>query len=343
MNIIEKLKNEKNLSDGEFKKLLETAEFDKELFVAADKVRRENYGNKVFIRGLIEFSNFCKNNCYYCGIRAGNLDALRYRLSKDEILNCCENGYSLGFRTFVLQSGEDLYYTDEMICKIIDNIKQKFSDCAITLSIGEKSAYTYKKYKEAGADRFLLRHETANSEHYRKLHPPEMLLESRINSLSALKKLGFQTGSGFMVDSPFQTTKNLIEDLRFLQKIQPEMLGIGPFISHKDTPFANEKSGTAELTLRIIAICRLLFPKSLIPATTALGTIAADGRERGLCAGANVVMPNLSPLRVREKYLLYDNKISTGEEAAESLFLLEKQVRNVGYEIVVARGDARFD
>jgi len=342
MSIIEILKKEKNLSDNELKKLLETADFDKELFAAADEIRRNNYGNKVFIRGLIEFSNFCKNNCFYCGIRAKNSNVERYRLSKDEILKCCETGYGLGFRTFVLQSGEDLYFTDEIICEIVANIREKFSDCAITLSIGEKSFFSYYKYKESGADRFLLRHETANLEHYSKLHPSEMSFEDRKKSLFELKKLEFQVGSGFMVGTPLQTTENLIEDLRFLQKMQPEMIGIGPFIPHKDTPFANEKSGTLELTLRLIAICRLFFPNALIPATTALGTIAKDGRERGLCAGANVVMPNLSPVRVREKYLLYDNKINTGEEAAEGLSALEKQVKNAGYEIVVGRGDAKI-
>jgi biotin synthase len=292
---------EQNLSDFELKNLLETDIYDKELFEKADLVRKKHYGNKVFTRGLIEFSNFCKNNCYYCGIRAENSSAQRYRLSKDEILECCKIGYELGFRTFVLQSGEDLFFTDDIFSDIIENIRKKYVDCAITLSVGEKSRQTYEKYRNAGADRFLLRHETANSGHYGKLHPKNMSLENRKNCLFTLKELGFQTGSGFMVGSPFQTVQNLIDDLRFLQKLKPEMIGIGPFIPHKDTPFADKNSGTAELTLRLIAILRLFFSKALIPATTALGTIAPDGRERGLCAGANVVMPNLSPLKVRKK------------------------------------------
>ncbi|MCL1947060.1 MAG: [FeFe] hydrogenase H-cluster radical SAM maturase HydE [Chitinivibrionia bacterium] len=340
MNIVEKLLNERNLPDDELKNLLETDFYDKELFEKADFVRKKYYSNKVFVRGLIEFSNYCKNNCFYCGIRAQNSKVNRYRLTKDEILKCCENGYGLGFRTFVLQSGEDPFFTDKIMVEIIKEIREKYVDCAITLSVGEKSVNTYKKFREAGANRFLLRHETANEEHYAKLHPPEMSLENRKNCLFELKKLGFQVGSGFMVGSPFQTTENLIEDLRFLQKLQPSMIGIGPFISHKDTPFSAKKSGTVALTLRLVAILRLFFPKSLIPATTALGTIAPDGRERGLCAGANVLMPNLSPVKVRKEYLLYDNKICTGEEAAECKFCLERRVKNAGYEIVIDKGDA---
>ena len=364
MNVIEKAKTEKNLSDGELKNLIETSDFDAGLFAAADEVRRQNYGNKVFIRGLIEFSNFCKNNCFYCGIRAGNSNIERYRLSQNEILECCETGYKLGFRTFVLQSGEvrrvrqahppvgasetasiDTSVAEPVeaveVVEIVAAIRDKFPDCAISLSIGEITAETCRKLKEAGADRFLLRHETADLEHYAKLHPAKMSFENRRNCLFELKKLGFQVGSGFMVGSPFQSSENLISDLRFLQELQPEMIGIGPFIPHKDTPFAAEKPGTAELTLRLLAICRLFFPHALIPATTALGTIAKDGRERGLKAGANVVMPNLSPVRERKKYSLYDNKISTGEEAAECLAALEKQVKNAGYEIVVDRGDVK--
>jgi biotin synthase len=319
---------------------LEDLLYDEDLFEKADSVRREHYGNKVFVRGLIEFSNYCKNNCYYCGIRAQNVHADRYRLTKDEILACCLSGYKLGFRTFVLQSGEDPFFTDEIIVDIVESIRAKYNDsCAITLSVGEKSIETYKKFRLAGVDRFLLRHETANSEHYNKLHPQNMSLENRKACLFELKKLGFQVGSGFMVGSPLQTIQNLFEDLRFLQELQPDMIGIGPFIPHKDTPFANQKPGTAELTLRMVAVSRLLFPKSLIPATTALATILSDGRERAIMAGANVVMPNLSPVRYKKLYSIYDNKICVEEETAKSWFSLKTRLEDLGYEPVVDRGD----
>lgn len=341
MMIINKLINECNLSDIEFKELLESDIYDDELKSSADRVRQHYYGKDVYIRGLIEFSNYCKNNCLYCGIRAENKSCERYRLSKQEIYNCCDEGYKLGFRTFVLQGGEDLSYTDKDICEIVLNIKTAYPDCAVTLSIGERSKQSYIDYFNAGADRYLLRHETANENHYKQLHPSSMSLKNRKRCLYDLKEIGYQVGSGFMVGSPFQTTECLIEDLRFLQSLKPDMIGIGPFISHKDTPFKDFKNGSFKLTLRLISILRLIFPKALIPATTALGTIHPNGRELGLSCGANVVMPNLSPVSTRKKYELYDNKICTGEESAQCKVCLERRVNSVGYRIVTDRGDAK--
>lgn len=340
-NLVDKLFETGDLSDDELKILIESDEFNEPLAEAADIRRRENYGDKVYIRGLIEFTNYCRNNCYYCGIRRDNKKAERYRLTKDEILLCCDEGYRLGFRTFVMQGGEDPYYTDEMICDIVSKIKSRYPDCAVTLSIGEKPRESYQAFFDAGADRYLLRHETADPEHYGKLHPEAMSLENRKKCLFDLKEIGYQVGSGFMVGSPYQTTENLISDLRFLQKLQPDMIGIGPYITHADTPFAEFKSGDVMLTLRLVSILRLMFPYALIPSTTALGTIHPQGRELGLKAGANVVMPNLSPVSVRKLYSLYENKICTGEEAAQCRGCLERRVESAGYKIVTDIGNVR--
>lgn len=341
IEIIEKLNIDRSLSDAEMKALLDSDEFDEILFRTADKKRREIYGDKVYIRGLIEFTNYCKNNCYYCGIRRDNRNSERYRLSKNEILACCDEGYRLGFRTFVLQGGEDLYYTDSLICDIVSEIRTRFTDCAITLSIGEKSKESYKAYFDAGANRYLLRHETANELHYGKLHPDSMSLRNRKQCLYDLKDIGYQVGSGFMVGSPYQTTDDLITDLRFLQNLKPDMIGIGPYLTHADTPFSSFNNGSLSLTLRLIAVLRLMFPYALIPSTTALGTIHPQGREMGLKAGANVVMPNLSPVNVRKLYSLYENKICTGEEAAQCLGCLEKRVLSAGYRIVTDIGNVK--
>ncbi len=337
--LIEKLYTSGDLTDSEFKILIES---DKDLEVLAeyaDKVRRKHYGRKVFLRGLIEISSYCRNDCFYCGIRRSNKNAERYRLSREEILLCCENGYNLGFRTFVMQGGEDLYFNDDFMCSLISEIKYKYPDCAVTLSLGERSYESYRKMKESGADRYLLRHETASPELYGKLHPFEMSLANRKECLFNLREIGYQVGAGFMVGVPFQTTEDIIRDLRFLQELKPHMIGIGPFVSHHDTPFANKKSGTLGLTLRLLGILRLMFPKVLLPATTALGTISPDGRERGLKTGCNVVMPNLSPVNVRKKYDLYDNKICTGEESAECVVCLKRRIESVGFGISCERGD----
>jgi len=342
--LVHKLTREQNLRDSEFAALIDTAcpkTTDALLAEAADRVRREHYGDEVFVRGLIEFTNYCKNNCYYCGIRAGNSCIERYRLSKEQILSCCEEGYALGFRTFVLQGGEDPYYTDESICELVSAIREEFPDCAITLSIGEKSRASYEAYYKAGANRYLLRHETADEEHYGKLHPESMSLANRKRCLKDLKEIGYQVGAGFMVGSPYQNTANLISDIRFLQELQPDMIGIGPFIHHVATPFKDKADGTLELSLRMLSILRLCFPYALLPSTTALGTISPIGRELGLKSGGNVVMPNLSPTSVRKNYQLYDNKICTGEESAQCRGCLERRVQAAGYRIVTARGDVK--
>ncbi|MBR6268438.1 MAG: [Selenomonadaceae bacterium] len=318
-SIINRLARRRDLSDEEFAALLETASDNDEAYLAqcARQVREKYYGKDVYIRGLIEFTNHCRNNCYYCGIRRDNKSAMRYRLSAEQILSCCDSGYQLGFRTFVLQGGEDAYFTDERLCGLIRDIKGRHSDCAVTLSIGEREKSSFIKLFEAGADRYLLRHETADKSHYEQLHPGEMSHSHRLQCLRDLKSIGYQVGCGMMVGSPGQRTEHIIKDLRLLQEFQPEMVGIGPFIPQHDTPFGQEKAGTAAMTLRLLSIIRLLLPNVLLPATTALGTIDPKGREKGLMAGANVLMPNLSPTDVRRKYALYDNKICTGEEAAE--------------------------
>lgn len=339
--LINKLKENHFLDKDEFFYLLKNRnnEIDEYIFKIAREEREKIFGKKVFIRGLIEFTNYCRNDCYYCGIRKSNINAQRYRLSKDDILLCCKSGYELGFRTFVLQGGEDYHYSDEMIADIVKDIKKNYSDCAVTLSIGEKSYDSYLKFFEAGADRYLLRHETANDEHYKRLHPQNLSLENRKKCLLDLKNIGFQVGCGFMVGSPYQTFENIIEDLFFIKEFKPHMIGIGPFIPHCDTCFSKEKSGSVDLTLFLLSVLRLMFPKVLLPATTALGTLETNGREKGILAGANVLMPNLSPMEVRKKYSLYDNKIYTDEEAAEHIDNLRNRINSIGYTIVEERGD----
>ena len=340
LKLSNKLFETADLSDEELTQLL-SADFadDAHLFLLADTRRREFYGNEVYLRGLIEVTNYCKNNCYYCGIRCGNSKLRRYRLTDKDILACATEGYALGYRTFVLQGGEDPYYTDDLLCDIIKTLHTKFPDCAITLSLGEKSRTSYEAYYRAGATRYLLRHESADEAHYAKLHPAELSLANRVSCLYTLKSIGYQVGAGFMVGSPFQTTQNLVKDLRFLQTLRPEMIGIGPYLTHHDTPFANFENGSLQMTLRLIAILRLMLPYALIPATTALGTIQHGGREMGLRAGANVVMPNLSPMKYRKLYSLYENKICTDEESAQSRKLLERSVKAAGYKVVTDIGD----
>lgn len=340
--IIDKLAQQHFLEKDELHHLIafRNEESRRLLLDSALQARRQYFGNTIFIRGLIEISNICKNDCLYCGIRHSNHNAARYRLSHEDIMECCAEGYSLGFRTFVLQGGEDPSFTDDRLVRLISDIKSHYPDTALTLSLGEKSYNSYKLYRNAGADRYLLRHETANPGHYAKLHPSSMSHRNRMECLYNLKNLGYQTGIGFMVGSPFQTIDNIVEDLLFIADFKPAMVGIGPFIPHHETPFAKQKPGTAELTTYLLAIIRLLLPKVLLPATTALDTIANDGREKGILAGANVIMPNLSPANVRQKYMIYDNKLSSGAEAAEYLNVLKEDMNNIGFQIITDRGDA---
>lgn len=339
--LIEKLEQQHSLSLEEYEYLIlnytnELADF---MAKKAVELRNRIYGNKVYIRGLIEISNICKNDCLYCGIRKSNSNCERYRLTPLQIIECCGEGYDLGFRTFVLQGGEDGYFNDSVLCEIVSKIKEKYPDVAVTLSMGERSYESYKKLYDAGADRYLLRHETADIEHYKKLHPETMSFENRMKCLHNLKEIGYQVGCGFMVGSPYQTAENLAKDLKFIEEFKPDMCGIGPFIPHKNTQFKNEKSGTVELTCYLLSIIRLICPDVLLPATTALGTISPNGREKGILSGANVVMPNLSPISVRKKYELYDNKLCTGNEAAQHVKELSAKMKNIGYEVVVDRGD----
>lgn len=341
-NWIIKLRKERTLRKEEFSLLLANSN-NRELLNNINQQAREvslsHFGNKIYIRGLIEIGNCCKNDCLYCGIRKSNRNVERYRLTTESIIECCANGYALGFRTFVLQGGEESSINDAEIVDTVRQIRREFPDCAITLSLGEKSDEVYQQLYDAGANRYLLRHETYNEEHYRKLHPDTMSLGNRIDCLRSLKRIGFQTGTGIMVGSPFQTIDNLVEDIFFIEHLQPQMIGIGPFLPHNDTPFAQYKAGTMEQTLMLLSIFRLMHPTALIPSTTALATLAPDGRLRGILAGANVVMPNLSPQKDRKKYSLYNNKASLGAESAEGLRLLAEQLASIGYEISFERGD----
>ncbi|MBQ8614381.1 MAG: [Ruminiclostridium sp.] len=341
--LIEKLEKQHSLTLEEYEYLIDnrTEEAAELLAEKARIVREKIYGKAVYIRGLIEVSNICKNDCLYCGIRRSNKSCDRYRLTEEEILECADEGYSLGFRTFVMQGGEDGSFSDDFVCGVIRKLKEKYPDCAVTLSLGERSRESYQKLFEAGADRYLLRHETADKAHYEKLHPKELSFENRMECLKNLKEIGFQTGCGFMIGSPFQTTHNLALDLKFVEEFHPQMCGIGPFIPHEATPFKDYKAGTAELTCYLLSMIRLIHPEILLPSTTALGTILEGGREKGILAGANVVMPNLSPISVRKKYMLYNNKICTGDEAAEAVKNLAERMKAIGYEIVTDRGDVK--
>lgn len=339
--LTDRLYKGESLTEREYVCLLgeHTQEDEEYLFALAREVGHRYYGRDIYIRGLIEISNYCRNNCYYCGIRKDNHQVSRYRLTQEDILGCARQGYELGFRTFVLQGGEDPWFTEERLVDIIKEIKREYPDCAITLSLGEKTREAYQRLYDAGADRYLLRHETADSAHYGKLHPSSMSLEKRKNCLYTLKEIGYQTGAGGMIGSPGQTLENLAEDLKFMEDLKPDMVGIGPFLPHNQTPFREEEKGSLKMTLFMLGVIRLMLPQVLLPATTALATLDPKGRALGVLAGANVVMPNLSPLGVREKYMLYDNKISTGTEGAEAVSELRKEMAGMGYQVVTARGD----
>ncbi len=339
--LIDRLALEQNLSDQDLTTLLtaEAPDADRYLAKRADEIRQQIYGKDVYIRGLIEFTNYCRNDCYYCGIRRSRKSVSRYRLSPAEILSCCQAGYQLGFRTFVLQGGEDPFWTDDRLVPLIKTIAETYPDCALTLSAGERSRESYQRLFDAGADRYLLRHETATESHYAKLHPVDLSFANRMECLQNLKDIGYQTGCGFMVGSPGQTMAHILRDLRFIQEFKPHMVGIGPFLPASDTPFEGEAPGSAHLTVRLLSVIRLMLPSVLLPATTALGTAETDGREKGILAGANVIMPNLSPTAVRSKYSLYNDKISTGDEAAESIARLRQSMEKLGYQVVTCRGD----
>lgn len=341
MTLITRLIEKQSLSLQEYQRLIDcrTPEIANILAEQAVLARKKIYGNAVYVRGLIEISNYCKNDCLYCGIRRSNRRCARYRLSPDEILLCAKEGYRLGFRTFVLQGGEDTFFSDRVLYELIQTLKKNHPDCAVTLSLGERGKESFRILREAGADRYLLRHETADREHYQSLHPPEMSYEHRMQCLWDLRELGYQVGCGFMVGSPKQTSTTLAQDLKWIEKFKPDMCGIGPFIPHRETPFCAEPPGTVELTCYLLSIIRLIHPPVLLPSTTALATIAPQGRERGILAGANVVMPNLSPESVRNKYELYDNKLCTGAESAQCMNRLDIQMRSIGYKIVKERGD----
>ena len=342
--LIDKLHQKHTLTAEEYRSLLLCEDTTTNVYLQkkAQQTTIDRFGNAVFIRGLIEISNRCRNNCLYCGIRKGNTMVSRYALSRETILSCCREGHALGFRTFVLQGGEDVSQTDDWVTETVSAVRKEFPDCAITLSLGEKSKEAYQRFFEAGANRYLLRHETFNETHYQELHPSEMSRNHRLRWLEWLKEIGYQTGTGIMVGSPGQTIDHLVEDLLFIERFHPEMIGIGPFIPHAETPFANKPAGSIKLTLKLLSILRLMHPSALIPATTALASLSSDGRERGILAGANVVMPNLSPSSVREKYSLYNQKAAFGSEAAEGLKLLEEQLNKIGYTISNERGDYNY-
>ena len=308
-------------------------------FAEARRVRDEVYGRQVFLRGLVEFTSFCAMDCLYCGLRRGNPDAVRYRLDRETILACVDTGAALGLKSFVLQGGEDAYFTDDILCGIVSAITAKHPDCAVTLSVGERSTESYKRLKAAGANRYLLRHETADNVHFARLHPAKQTLASRKKCLYALKDAGFHVGAGFMVGSPWQTAETLAEDMLFLREFQPQMVGVGPFLPQAQTPFAQEPAGELPLTLFMLALTRLLLPHSLLPATTALASVHPEGRIWGLESGANVIMPNISPAETRAAYRIYDNKKASGAEAAEGLTLLQNELAPHGYTLSFTRGD----
>lgn len=340
-DLIDKLNENKSLELFEWENLIGTFSNEDRNYAAdiARSIAHLKFGNKIYFRGIVEFTNICKNDCLYCGIRRSNKCVSRYRLKKEDIIACCNKGYELGYRTFVLQGGEDGYFNDDRMADIISSIHHQFSDCAVTLSIGERARESYQRLYDAGASRYLLRHETADETHYGKLHPEELSWKHRIKCLYDLKDIGYQTGCGMMVGSPYQTVECLVEDMLFMSEFKPHMIGMGPFIPHKDTPFKDFKAGSIETTLFLLSLCRIALPDVLLPSTTALGTLKGDGRQLGILAGANVVMPNLSPLEVRKKYLLYDNKIGTDYDAEEGIEKLKAQMEEIGYEMVIGRGD----
>lgn len=343
--LIDKLEQTNRLGYDEYLYILNNITSDDALYLQAKSrnVTNSTYGEVVFMRGLIEFTNFCTKDCKYCGIRKSNSKVDRYRLSLEQILDCCREGYRLGYRTYVLQGGEDAHFTKDAMVEVIAAIRSEFPDCAITISLGERSYEDYVAFYQAGANRYLLRHETASKRLYNYLHPESMSFENRMQCLVNLKEIGFQTGAGFMVHTPTQTNEDLVEDLLFLQDFKPAMCGIGPYLSHDDTPLANNENGSVEETIVMVSLVRLMLPNCLLPSTTALGTLEKIGREKALKAGANVVMPNLSPVNVREKYEIYQDKICTGDEAAHCRNCIEGKINTIGLTVDMSRGDSLME
>ena len=341
MTLAQRLVCERTLTTEQFRALIELCDDLTLDYLRQEAVRtaRGRFGFGIFVRGLIEISSFCRNNCYYCGLRRNNPSAERYRLTHEQIMECCEQGYNAGFRTFVMQGGEDGQLTDEWLENIITDIRHTYPDTAITLSLGERSRESYERLFAAGANRYLLRHEAADKELYNSLHPTEMSYENRITCIENLKAIGYQTGMGMMIGVKGQSIDSLVQDLQLLERLQPQMIGIGPFIPHHDTPLGENPAGDLRLTLLMLAIVRIMFPDALIPSTTALATLSSEGRKMGILSGANVVMPNLTPLSERRKYAIYENKASSGSEAVEGLQALERELNEIGYHIDYSRGD----
>ena len=339
--LVDILRTEHHLSSNGYRSLLtcDDVKVNDYLQSQARQVANDVFGKGIFVRGLIELTNVCRNDCYYCGIRKSNTAVERYMLTAEQVMQCCEQGHKLGFRTFVLQGGELPRDKWQWIAGLVAEIKTSWNDCAVTLSLGEWPKDVYKEFHKAGADRYLLRHESHNATHYSMLHPAEMSLTNRLQCLNWLKELGFQVGTGIMAGSPWQTLDNIVEDIEFIENFQPEMIGLGPFVPQHETPLGNHATGSAELTCKLYSIFRLMFPNALIPSTTALNSIDPHGRIKGIMAGANVVMPNLSPTNVRELYALYDGKSSVNAEAAEGIAQLEAQLKTIGYHINWSRGD----
>ena len=340
--LIDQLRDTGHLPAEGFFALLTMRDREAEAYLMeqARQVAVQRFGRGIYVRGLIELSNVCRNDCLYCGIRRSNGRVERYTLTREQVMNCCEQGYEIGFRTIVLQGGEWGEERSQWIADLVAEVKQHWPDCAITLSLGEHPRETYALWRQAGADRYLLRHETRNERLYSLLHPRGMTIEHRLQCLDWLQELGFQVGAGFMVGAPFQSLRSIVEDIQFLVAFRPQMIGIGPFIPQHDTPLARFPAGTVEMTARIYAILRLALPQALIPSTTAMATLAPGGRLRGILAGANVVMPNLSPVESRAKYSLYDNKASLGAESAQGVMQLSRELATIGYSIDWSRGDS---
>ena len=334
--LIAKAAATRSLSRGELIELLSDDDCNEALFAAADDVRRRYVGDGIHLRALIEFSNICRNNCCYCGLRRDNRNIKRYRIDADTIFNLAEYAArNMGLKTIVLQSGEDMFFDRDKLCDIIRRIKTL--DVALTLSIGEKTAAEYKAYKAAGADRFLLRIETTDRDLYHQLDPG-MSWQNRRRCLADIAAAGLEVGSGVMVGLPGQTIESLADDILFFREINADMIGIGPFIPHPDTPLKDAAGGTLEMSLKVMALTRLLLPDINIPATTAMETLAPDGQTKALQAGANVIMPNVTLTQYRRHYELYPGKSTTNYTPDESLKVLRDKITGINRFVATDKG-----